>query len=444
MSNSVLLDNAGIYHAKLTDADTAMEAVNTGSSVAIGQAVSQPPALLRALAGRAERGEIDRVKMYYFHAETPMAQTVLHYELMGRLLPYSMFLQRPERELIKRGEQDGRKVVYFIPTSFSGSVRLFAESIPVDTCIVTVSPMDEHGYITFGTNNDYISSVARQAHQLVVEVNPNMPRVYGQSALHVSEVDAVVENDAALPELAQRPISEVDRLIGRQVAALVPDRACIQIGVGGLPQAVCEELRDRADLGIHSEVFTPALADLVRRGVVTGRYKTLNRGKAVFTFAMGDRDTYRFMNDNIALESYPVNYVNDPAVIAQNDNVISVNSTVEMDLTGACNSEHVNGHQFSAAGGQLDFVRGAYASRGGKSVIAFASTTRGDTISKIVPRLSGPVTTPRNETHYVATEYGLINLKALSSTERAAALIGLAHPDYRGWLTDNAQRMHLM
>jgi itaconate CoA-transferase len=228
------------------------------------------------------------------------------------------------------------------------------------------------------------------------------------------------------------------------VASLVDDRACVQIGVGGLPQAVCEELRDRADLGIHSEVFTPALADLVRRGVVTGRYKTLNRGKAVFTFAMGDRDTYQFMNDNIALESYPVDYVNDPAVIAQNDDVISVNSTVEMDLTGACNSEHVNGHQFSGAGGQLDFVRGAYASRGGKSVIAFASTTRGGTISKIVPRLSGPVTTPRNDIHYVATEYGLVNLKALSSTERAAALIGLAHPDYRGWLSDNAQRMHLI
>jgi itaconate CoA-transferase len=304
--------------------------------------------------------------------------------------------------------------------------------------------MDGHGYFTFGTNNDYISSVARQADQLVVEVNPNMPRVYGESTLHVSEVDAIVENDAALPELAQRPISDLDRVIGKKVASLVDDRACIQIGVGGLPRAVCEELRDRADLGVHSEVFTPALADLVRRGVVTGHYKTLNRGKAVFTFALGDRDTYQFMNDNIALESYPVDYVNDPAVIAQNDDVISVNSAVEMDLTGACNSEHVNGHQFSGAGGQLDFVRGAYASRGGKSVIAFASTTRGGTISKIVPRLSGPVTTPRNDIHYVATEYGLVNLKALSSTERAAALIGLAHPDYRGWLTDNAQRMHLI
>jgi itaconate CoA-transferase len=444
MSTATSPDTAGIYHAKLTDPDTAIEAVTSGSSVAIGQAASQPRALLGALAKRARRSEIDRVKLYYFHAETPMADTVLRYDLMGRLQPYSMFLQRPERELIKRGEQDGRKVVFFVPTSFSGSVRLFAESIPVDTFIVTVSPMDENGYFTFGTNNDYTSSVARQAKHLIVEVNPNMPRVYGASALHVSEVDALVEDDSELPELPQRPITDIDRVIGRHVAALVPDRACIQIGVGGLPQAVCEELRDRADLGIHSEVFTPALADLVRRGVATGRYKAINHGKAVFTFAMGDRAMYRFMNDNLALESHPVNYVNDPAVIARNDNMISVNSTVEMDLTGACNSEHVNGHQFTAAGGQLDFVRGAYASRGGKSVIAFASTTRGGTISKIVPRLSGPVTTPRNEVHYVATEYGIVNLKGLSSTDRAVALIGLAHPDYQRRLTEAAQTMHLI
>ena len=444
MTTGTLLDTTSIYHTKLTDPDTAMETVTSGSSVAIGQAASQPRALLGALAARAGRGEIDRVKLYYFHAETPMADTVLRYELMGRLQPYSMFLQRAERELIKRGEQDGRKVIFFVPTSFSDSVRLFAESIPIDTFIVTVSPMDENGYFTFGTNNDYTSSVARQAKHLIVEVNPNMPRVFGASSLHVSEVDALVEDDSALPELPQRPVTVVDRAIARYVAALVPDRACIQIGVGGLPQAVCEELRDRTDLGIHSEVFTPALADLVQRGVATGRYKGINHRKAVFTFAMGDRAMYRFMNDNLALESHPVNYVNDPAVIARNDNMISVNSTVEMDLTGACNSEHVNGHQFTAAGGQLDFVRGAYASRGGKSVIAFASTTRGGTISKIVPRLSGPVTTPRNEVHYVVTEYGIVNLKGLSSTDRAVALIGLAHPDYQRRLTEAAQSMHLI
>jgi len=206
MANSALTDYTSAYHAKLTDADTAMESVTTGSSVAIGQAASQPPELLRALAARAGRGEIDRVKLFYFHAEAPMADTVLRYELMGRFLPYSMFLQRPERDLIKRGDQEGRKVVNFIPTSFSASVRLFAESIPVDTCIVTVSPMDEHGYFTFGTNNDYTSSVARQATRLIVEVNPNMPRVYGESTLHVCEVDAIVENDAALPEL---PFAEI-------------------------------------------------------------------------------------------------------------------------------------------------------------------------------------------------------------------------------------------
>ena len=191
MTTGTLLDTTSIYHTKLTDPDTAMETVTSGSSVAIGQAASQPRALLGALAARAGRGEIDRVKLYYFHAETPMADTVLRYELMGRLQPYSMFLQRAERELIKRGEQDGRKVVFFVPTSFSDSVRLFAESIPIDTFIVTVSPMDENGYFTFGTNNDYTSSVARQAKHLIVEVNPNMPRVFGASSLHVSEVDAL-------------------------------------------------------------------------------------------------------------------------------------------------------------------------------------------------------------------------------------------------------------
>src|ERR1700761_2410903 len=444
MSTGTLPDAASVYHTKLTDPDTAMEAVNSGSSVAIGQAASQPRALLGALAARARRAEIDRVKLYYFHAETPMADTVLRYDLMGRIQPYSMFLQRPERELIKRGDQDGRKVVFFVPTSFSDSVRLFAETIPVDTCIVTVSPMDENGYFTFGTNNDYTSSVARQAKHLIVEVNPNMPRVFGASSLHVSEVDALVEDDSALPELPQRPVTVVDRAIARYVAALVPDRACIQIGVGGLPQAVCEELRDRTDLGIHSEVFTPALADLVRRGVATGRYKGINHRKAVFTFAMGDRAMYRFMNDNLALESHPVDYVNDPAVIARNDNMISVNSTVEMDLTGACNSEHVNGHQFTATGGQLDFVRGAYASRGGCSIIAFQSAVKRGTVRKSVAKLSGPVTTPRTDVHHVVTEHGVANLKGMSSTERAHALIGLAHPDYQRRLTEAAQSMHLI
>lgn len=241
---------------------------------------------------------LDDVKLYYFHAEKPMQDSLLRYELMGALRPHSMFLQRAERELIKLGDRDGRKVVSFVPNAFSQSIRLFAEQIPVDTFLVSVSPMDSRGYFTFGTNNDYTSSVARQAKRLVVEVNHHMPRVFGASTLHVSEVDAIVEHDEELPALPQRATGDVDRVIARRVATLVPERACLQIGVGGLPQAVCEALADRTDLGIHTEVLTPALVKLIESGAVTNRYKTINRGTSVFTFAMGDKPFYDFLDDN--------------------------------------------------------------------------------------------------------------------------------------------------
>jgi itaconate CoA-transferase len=334
--------------------------------------------------------------------------------------------------------------VYYVPNSFSQSVRFFTDHIHVDTFLVTVSPMDRNGYFTFGTNNDYTSSAARQAKRLIVEVNRNMPRVYGRSLLHISEVDAIVENDAPLLTLTPRPVQEHERKIGQRIAELIPERACLQIGVGGVPSGVCEALTDRKDLGIHTEVLNPALARLIQSGVVTNRWKTINQGKSVFTFAMGDEAFYAFLHDNIAIESHPVDYVNDPAVIAQNDIVVSVNSTIEMDLTGACNSEYVHGHQFTSTGGQLDFVRGAYASKGGISFIAFQSSIKGGKISKIVPRLSGPVTTPRTDVHYVVTENGVTNLKGLSSTERAHALIGLADPAFQDELTTAAKESHLI
>jgi itaconate CoA-transferase len=400
---------------------------------------------MEALASRAEAGNIDDVKLYYMHAEEHMKRSLLRYELMGRIKPYSMFMQEAEHELIKKGQEDGdRKVVYYVPNSFSQSIRLFAEHIRVDTFLVTVSPMDRNGYFTFGTNNDYTSSAARQAKRLIVEVNRQMPRVFGRSLLHISEVDAIVENDVPLLTLNPRPIHEHERKIGQRIAELIPDRACLQVGVGGVPSGVCEALTDRKDLGIHTEVLNPALADLIQKGVVTNQWKKINPGKSVFTFAMGDEAFYDFLNDNIALESHPVNYVNDPAVIAQNDNVVSINSTIEMDLTGACNSEYVKGHQFTSTGGQLDFVRGAYASKGGMSFIAFQSSIKDGKISKIVPRLSGPVTTPRTDVHYVVTENGVANLKGLSSTERAQALIGLADPAFQDELTAAAKSMHLI
>jgi itaconate CoA-transferase len=433
------------YKAKLTDSRSAVQQIGSHSVVAIGQAVCQPPALMEALASRAEAGNIDDVKLYYMHAEEHMKRSLLRYELMGRIKPYSMFMQAAEHELIKKGEEDGdRKVVYYVPNSFSQSIRFFTEHIRVDAFLVTVSPMDRNGYFTFGTNNDYTSSAARQAKRLIVEVNRHMPRVFGRSLLHISEVDAIVENDVPLLTLNPRPIHEHERKIGQRIAELIPDRACLQVGVGGVPSGVCEALIDRKDLGIHTEVLNPALAHLIQKGIVTNRWKKINPGKSVFTFAMGDEAFYEFLNDNITLESHPVNYVNDPAVIAQNDNVVSINSTIEMDLTGACNSEFVKGHQFTSTGGQLDFVRGAYASKGGMSFIAFQSSIKDGKISKIVPRLSGPVTTPRTDVHYVVTENGMANLKGLSSTERAQALIGLADPAFQDELTAAAKSMHLI
>jgi itaconate CoA-transferase len=433
-----------LYRAKLTDAETAVSQIASGSRVALGMAMSQPPALMQALADRASAGKVDDVKLYYYQSQDALQRTLLRYELMGRIKPFCLFLAAAERELVKQGVQHGRKVVFFMPNHFSEAIRIFSESIPVETFLVTVSPMDRNGYFTFGTNNDYTATVARQAGRLLVEVNRHMPRVFGQSLLHVREVDAIIEHDELLPVLATKPITAEEQEISTRIAELVPERACLQMGIGGLPNAVCSELLDRKDLGIHTELLSSGLVNLIKHGVVTNRWKTINPGKSVFTFAMGDQALYDFIDDNPAIESHPVDYVNDPAVIAQNDRVVSVNTTIEMDLTGACNSEHLKGYQYSATGGQLDFVRGASASRGGLSIIAFPSSLGNGKISKIVPRLAGPVTTPRTDVQYVVTERGVANLKGISSTERANALIGLAHPAFQEQLTAAAKEMHLI
>jgi itaconate CoA-transferase len=278
-----------------------------------------------------------------------------------------------------------------------------------------------------------------------VEVNDQMPRVYGSLAqLHVSEVEAIVENDVSLLELPVRKSGPEDTTIGKMIAEMVPDGACLQMGVGALPDLVCSQLRGRKDLGIHTEALCPGLIDLIEAGVVTNRRKRLNPGKSVFTFAMGQKAMYDFLDDNPSVESHPVDYVNDPYIIAQNDKVVSINAALQIDLNGAVNAEHMLGHQYSATGGQLDFVRGAYASRGGKSFIACQSTAAKGEVSRIVAQLEGPVTTPRTDTDIVVTEFGWTDLKGKSSTERAKALIALAHPEFQDGLTAAAKEMHLI
>jgi itaconate CoA-transferase len=440
------MDAASLYQSRLTTPDKAVATIPSGSRVSMGMAMTEPPALLKALAERAGSGLVEDLRLYYFEATSIAAKTVLRYELNDRIRPYCKFVTAAERALIKRGVEDGdRKVINYVPNNFHQAPRLLIDEIGIDTFVCTVSPMDRHGYFSFGTGNDYSTKVGRAAKRLIVEVNKNMPRVNGAGAeLHVSEVAAVVENDVPLLELPVREPAPEDEVIGRTIAGLVPDGACLQMGVGALPNLVCADLRDRNDLGIHTEALNPGLVDLIRAGVVTNRQKAIDRRKTVFTFAMGQKAMYDFLNDNPAIQSAPVDYVNDPRIIAQNDNVISINATIQIDLNGACNSEHMLGHQYRASGGQLDFVRGAFASKGGKSIIAARSTAAGGKVSRIVARLDGPVTTPRIDTHYVVTEFGAANLKGLSSTERAFKLIELAHPEFRDGLRDAAKEQHLI
>jgi itaconate CoA-transferase len=440
------MDARALYESKLTTPSQAVASIPSSSKLSMGMAMAEPPALLRALADRAAARTIEDLRVYYFEATKIAGETILRYELNDRIRPYCMFVTPAERALIKQGAEDGgRKVINYVPNNFHQAPKLLIDEIGIDTFVCTVSQMDRHSYFSFGTGNDYSTRVARAAKHLIVEVNQNMPRVNGDGAeLHVSEVDAIAENDVPLLELPSRGATPEDAVIGRTIADLVPDGACLQMGVGALPNLVCAELASRNDLGIHTEALCPGLVDLVRAGVVTNRRKAIDVGKTVFTFAMGQKAMYDFLNDNPAVESRPVDYVNDPRIIAQNDNVVSINATIQIDLTGACNSEHMLGHQYSASGGQLDFVRGAYASKGGKSIIATPSTAAKGKISRIAARLDGPVTTPRIDTHYIVTEFGAANLKGLSSTERAYALIGLAHPEFRDELTDAARQLHLI
>ena len=427
-----------LYRTKLTTVDDAVTQIGSGMNLAMGMAVAEPPALLEALGHRIENAGISDLRLWYFHSLEAAGKSVLRKDLLDRVRPHCMFLSHIERALIK-GDPSGAAYgpIEFVPVAFSGSPQLLSERVGLDACITTVSPMDRHGWFTFGTSNDYTSTAARSARRLIVEVNSAMPRVFGDSLLHVSEVDAIVEHHRPLPEIPCGTPSQEEQVIARIIADMIDDRACLQMGIGTLPAAVCSLLEDRKDLGIHTELMTPALAQLIQCGAVTNMAKATYRGRSVFTFAMGDAAFYDFIDDNPAFHSLPVHIVNDPRHISKNDNVVSVNGTLQVDLGGACNSEHLLGRQYSGSGGQLDFVRGATASKGGKSIIACQSTALGGTVSRIVPVLDGPVTTPRNDTHIVVTEYGWADLKGKSMHQRADALIGLAHPGFRDELANS-------
>lgn len=432
------------YEKRLSNAVEAVCDLQSGSKIGFGIGVGQPPALLEAIAARLRSGDLKDLSIYYKLAMKHAAETVLADEVLHAVHPFPLFLTDVDRRIIKRQQELGKKILSYVPAYFYQMPRLFADFIHLDTFVITVSPMDRAGYFSLGTNNDYASTVIRSARRVIVEVNRNMPRVFGESLVHVTEVDRIVENHVPLLESGVRSVEPEDDTIGKTVAEMIPDGATIQLGIGGIPNAVCRYLSDHQDLGIHTELLTPGMADLIETGVVNGSRKTLHRWKHVFTVAMGDRRLYDLMDDNPAMESYPASHVNNPAVIARNVNMTSVNSALEIDLYGQVSAESINWHEFSGTGGALDFMRGAFDAPGGKSILALYATAKNGTVSRIVPRLTSLVTDPRMDTELVVTEFGTVNLKGKSTRERALSLIGIAHPRFRDDLVKEAEKVTLI
>ena len=428
------------YKQKLVTPEQAVSVIRDGDMLVHGFGLAEPPALLMATANRLRAGGLKRLKVFAGLPFKHMFDTLLAVDLMDCVEVYAQFVGAGSRGLVRTG------LAYFVPNHFHQVPRLLTEFMGVDVCVTTVSPMDQSGYFSFGVANDYTSTSARAARELIVEVNSFMPRVFGDSSIHISEVGAIVENHRPLISLPSPKPRPEDKIIGKTIAEMIPDGACLQLGFGALPSVVAGYLEGHKDLGLHTEIFSPAIANLIKKGVITGAKKTLHPRKHIFTNAIGDQEMIDFMDNNPAIESYPVSYTNRPSIIAQNERMISVNAVLQVDLTGQCNAESLYGNQYSGTGGQLDFVRGAFDAKEGKSILAFYATADKGKISRIVDRLDygATVTTPRADTHFLVTEFGVANLKGKSTRERVLAIIGLAHPRFREELLRKAEEMYII
>lgn len=429
-----------IYKSKLRTIPEAVNHVRSGDTIVHSMCVSEPPGLLGELANQVEEGRLSDVYIYTLLALEHSKNSYLRPGVVEKINPRSWFVSGFDRDLVRKGDS------IFVPNEFYQIPRLIKDSMDLDVVFATVSPMDSAGYFSFGTSNDYTTSAARRAKILIVEVNPRMPRVFGDSMIHVSKVDHIVENEVPLQKFMPHKVGAEADQIGQRIIEMIPDGATIQLGIGSIPSAVAQHLKDHKDLGLHTEVFIPEMVDLIESGVITGKHKVLHPRKHTFTIAQGDRHLYDYIDDNPAVESYSVDVMNYPHNIATQPDMISINSTIQVDLWGQCNSEFLNGSQYSAIGGQLDFVRGAYNSKDGKSIIAFSSTAAKGKVSKVVPKLpeGSIVTVPRGDTHWLVTEYGAVNLKGKDTKQRALDIISIAHPQFREELTQSAKKMGIL
>lgn len=415
---------AELYNSRLTTAEEAVSQIQSNSRVYLGGGAGVPQVLERTLVGRAdELRNVEVVSVLTFAGAEYLAP-----EFASSFRHRGLFLGENAREAVGAGRAD------YTPIFLSEIPQLFRDGrLPLDVALIQVSPPDEHGFCSFGCEVGCTKPAAQNARTVIAEINARMPRVLGDSFIHLSKLDRIVETDYAPPEAPQGGFTEMHERIGALIADMIPDGATLQLGIGSIPDAVLFHLKDKRDLGIHSELFSDGVIDLVERGVITNEKKSLHPGKIIAGFLFGSQALYEFVHDNALIELHPTDYVNDPFIIAQNDCMIAINSALEVDLTGQVCADSIGPRFYSGIGGQVDFVRGAGRSRGGKPIIALPATAKGDEISRIVPQLKpgAGIVTSRGDVHYVVTEFGVASLHGKSIRERACELIKIAHPKFR-------------
>jgi 4-hydroxybutyrate CoA-transferase len=438
------------YQKKLTTAEEAVKAIKSGNRVVIGHAYGQPQHLVNAMV--ANKDAYEDVEIVHMVSLSPAPYC--SQEMRKHFIHNSFFVGVNSRRAVNEGRAK------YTPCFFHELPRLFTNGVlPVDVTMCQLSPPDDEGYCSFGISVDYTKPAVEASKIIIAQINERMPRTLGDSFVHVSKLDYVVEYDEPILELGlvknattvaeneqyvAKVVAEME--IGRYCAELIEDGACLQLGIGAIPDAVLPFLEDKKDLGIHTEMFADGVVDLVNKGVVTCARKTLHPGKMVANFLMGTRKLYDFVHNNPMVEMHPVHYTNDPYIIGQNDNMVSINSSLQVDLLGQVASDTIGTTQFSGVGGQVDFVRGAARSKSGKSILAFPSTAGGGKYSRIIPKLDygAVVTTSRYDVHYIVTEYGIANLRGKSVGERAKQLIAIAHPDFRQQLNKELDKINIL
>lgn len=423
-----------LYRSKLTDVATALQKIKSGDRVYLGGGAGVPVKLSRALVDRASELRDVEITHILTFADAPYIDP--KYEGVFRV--NALFIGHNVRKAVQEGRAD------FTPVFLSEIPGLFQSGrLPIDVALISVSPPDEHGFCSFGVEVGTTKPAAESARVVIAEVNQKMPRTLGDSFIHISRFDHIVEVDYPIPEAPQGGSSEEHLKVGAIIAEMIPDGATLQMGIGSIPDAVLQNLGSHKDLGIHTELFSDGVVDMVEKGVITCARKSFHPGKIVAGFLFGTKRLYEFVNNNPLIELHPTGYVNDPFNIAQNVNMVAINSALQVDLTGQVCADSIGPRFYSGVGGQIDFIRGAARSKGGLPIVAFLSTAKGGELSRIVPKLyegSGVVTT-RNDVHFVVTEYGAVDLYGLSVRQRAQALIKISAPQFRDELTREAKAL---